>query len=690
MTNAPVTPLLTGPHIEAGGVRFTVVSHNAHALWLCLFDETGKAETVRHEMQRMPDGLFTVHVENIKLGQRYGYRADGAWEPSSGHRFDVSKLLIDPHATRIDRPFAYHPDLGAKGVDTASIMPKAILELPDKSARHMSLTPAPGGLMYELCVKAFSVLNADIPEAMRGTLAAIAHPVSIAHFKKLGVAAVELMPVTAWIDERHLRPLNLTNAWGYNPVSFLALDPRLAPNGISDLRSVADALHNEGIALILDVVFNHTGESDVAGPVLSLRGLDNALYYRHHGDEPGVLINDTGTGNTLAVERGPVRALVLDAMRHFVSAGGVDGFRFDLCTVLGRDDNGFSAQAPLFEAMRNDPVLMGITLIAEPWDIGPGGYQLGNFPPQFLEWNDRYRDDIRRFWRGDGYTLGALAMRLSGSSDFFGHGAFSNLMEHQTVKNNATGQIARAIHTRSVNFLAAHDGFTLADMTAYKRKHNMPNGENDRDGHGENFSWNHGVEGPSPACSIAAKRLGDIKAMLMLLFVSRGTPLLSAGDEFARSQNGNNNAYAQDNETTWLNWKTRNRELEDFTAALSALRQKHRVLHSTSLLSGLAPSGFDEPDVLWFRADGAPMETTDWEDATNRFLGFMLSLPAQGEQAPDQIAIVINRSEMQVNTHLPTLPKGKQWVFSLSSKPLEGDRVVAALAVAVFMVVRTK
>ncbi|MGL4490716.1 MAG: alpha-amylase family glycosyl hydrolase, partial [Rhizobiaceae bacterium] len=450
--------------------------------------------------------------------------------------------------------------------------------------------------------------------------------------------------------------------------AMMALDPRLAPNGISDLRHVADTLHKEGIALVLDVVFNHTGESDQFGPVLSMRGLDNALYYRHHADEPGALVNDTGTGNTLAVDRAPVRDLFMDAMRHFVSVGGVDGFRFDLCTVLGRTDKGFSPHAPLFEAIRHDAVLADAILVAEPWDTGPGGYQLGNFPPQFLEWNDRFRDDVRRFWRGDAHTLSSLATRLAGSSDYFSKAA---------------------TNTRSVNFLAAHDGFTLADLTSYKRKHNGPNGENDRDGHSENFSWNHGVEGATADPTIRTKRRDDVKALLALLFVSRGTPLLCAGDEFGRTQKGNNNAYAQDNETTWLNWATRDTALEDFVAALSALRQKHPALLSTKLLYGAAPPGFPEPDILWFRADGAPMQNTDWEDGENRFLGMALSLPPLGKQGADHVAVLVNRSEGRVNALLPSLAKGKAWSCALASKPVSHDLghwSMPAHSVAVFEV----
>lgn len=657
---------IPGLHFDADGVRFSVVSHHADAVWLCLFDESGDRETRRLEMERVPGGQFSIHVKGLKPGQKYGYRADGPWEPYAGHRFDISKLLVDPYAPQIDRPFQWHPDLAAKGIDTRAFAPKSVLQAHDHAKRRVPHTPLPGGLIYEVPVKAFTKLNPDIPESLRGTLAAIAHPASIGHFKKLGVAAVELMPVHAWIDERHLAPHGLANAWGYNPVSFMALDPRLAPGGITDLKTVADALHKEGIALLLDVVFNHTGESDVFGPVLSLRGLDNALYYRHHHDEPGALVNDTGTGNTLAVERAPVRDLVIHALRHLVLHGGVDGFRFDLATVLGRTARGFSPHAPLFEAIRHDPVLGAVTLIAEPWDTGPGGYQLGNFPPQFLEWNDRYRDDVRRFWRGDAHTLGTLATRLAGSSDFFGHWPAS---------------------TRSVNFLAAHDGLTLADVTAFKRKHNIGNGENDHDGHSENFSWNHGHEGETPAPGVRAKRLADVKAMLMLLFVSRGTPLLTAGDEFGRTQRGNNNAYAQDNKVTWLDWQKRDEELEAFTAALSALRRAHPSLSSVTLLSGQPFEPGGPADIVWFRADGEPMRGEDWDNPDSHVLGMMLTTPAAGKGKPDCCIVMVNRSDGRVMARLPAPPARMAWQCDLSSKPVSEDGpgfAIPAHCVAVF------
>ena len=385
-------------------------------------------------------------------------------------------------------------------------------------------------------MRAFTMLHPEVPKKKRGTIAALAHPAIIKHMRKLGVSAVELMPITAWIDERHLPSLGLTNAWGYNPVGFMALDPRLAPGGLAELRQTVSALHEAGIGVFLDLVFNHTGESDELGPTLSLRGLDNQAYYRHVENNPGRLVNDTGTGNTLACDHPIVQELILDSLRHFVLNAGVDGFRFDLAPVLGRSGGSFDPRAPLLTAMRDDPVLKDRIMIAEPWDIGPDGYQLGNFPENFLEWNDRYRDDVRRFWRGDRGMVGALATRLAGSSDVFRKDGCER--------------------TRTVNFIAAHDGMTLADLSRYERKHNEANGEQNRDGHDENLSWNNGVEGESDGREESRQRRArDSRALLSTLFASRGTIMLTAGDEFGRTQNGNNNAYAQDNEVTWLDWQ---------------------------------------------------------------------------------------------------------------------------------------
>ncbi|HEX4272899.1 MAG TPA: hypothetical protein VHZ32_16025, partial [Rhizomicrobium sp.] len=426
--------------------------------------------------------------------------------------------------------------------------------------------------------------------AQRGTIAALAHPAIVAHFQKLKVSAIELMPIVAWIDERHLPPLGLHNAWGYNPVVPMALDPRLAPGGIEELRTTVAALREAGIGVILDLVLNHTGESDIAGPVLSLRGLDNRCY-AHAPD--GSLVNDTGTGNTLNAAEPAVHALILESLRHFAGCG-VDGFRFDLATVLARNP-GFDPHAPIFDAIAQDPLLRDRVLIAEPWDIGPGGYQLGKFPANWLEWNDRYRDDVRRFWRGDSRTAGALATRMMGSSDVFS-----------------------GTTTRSINFIAAHDGFTLADLVSYATKHNDANGEANRDGHDENFSWNNGVEGPSGDATVENRRKADLKALLSTLFASRGTIMLCAGDEFGRTQNGNNNAYAQDNETTWLDWQGRDTELEDFTAGLASLRAQSLAAQAAEFVE----------TATWHDLSGNAMTPERWKAASLQ--GFEVHVPMRG------------------------------------------------------------
>ncbi|WP_156254939.1 glycogen debranching protein GlgX [Sandarakinorhabdus oryzae] len=574
------------PHYAAGHTHFRVRSPKASAVFLCLFD--GAAEQ-RLPMRRDGDE-WVVSLPGDRVGTPYAYRAEGEWNPAAGLWFDPAKLLVDPHAVELTSRFVQQPALARFGVDTAPIVPRAIV--PGRTARVRRRTPrfAPGGLIYEINVRGFTLLHPDVPDARRGTVAALAHPAIIAHLKKLHVDAIELMPVTAWIDERHLPPLGLRNAWGYNPVVPMALDPGLCPGGVAELRDTVAALHRAGIDVILDLVFNHTGESDIQGGILSFRGLDNE-FYAH--DPDGRLINDTGCGNTLDFANPAVRALTLATMRHFVRQCGVDGFRFDLAPVMARGP-GFSSTAPIFSEIAADPELNDRILIAEPWDIGPGGYQLGNFPPNWLEWNDRFRDDVRRFWRGDG-GIGALATRLAGSTDIFGAAC------------------------RSVNFLAAHDGFTLADTVAYAERHNHANGEDNRDGHGENFSWNNGVEGPSDDPAVLARRAADLRALLGTLFASTGTIMLTAGDEFGRSQQGNNNAYAQDNALSWIDWKTRDTALEDHVAALARTRRQRGPWRNV----------FPEPGQ-WLRPDGAEMAVADWEDPATDGFHYAPSDPAAG------------------------------------------------------------
>ena len=563
-----------------GGTRFAVRS-TADRVELCLFD--GPAER-RIAMTRDGD-VWTATAPGTN--HLYGYRAHGEYDPASNRWFDPAKLLVDPYALELDRAFIQSPRLAAYGDDTADIIPRAHVVAP------LTATPAlplfrPGGLIYELNVRGFTMRHPAIPPEQRGTLAALAHPAVLDHLRKLGVTAVELMPITAAIDERHLPPLGLRNAWGYNPVVPMALCPERVPGGVAELVSTVAVLRQAGIGVILDLVFNHMGESDVHGGTLSFRGLDPDAYAR---TTDGTLINDAGTGNTLDASRPGICAMILDSLRHFARAG-VDGFRFDLAPVLARGP-GFDRQAPIFAEITADPILSTCIMIAEPWDIGPGGYQLGNFPEHWLEWNDKYRDQVRRFWRGDG-RAGDLATRIAGSADVFASTA-----------------------SRSVNFVAAHDGFTLADLAAYAQRRNHANGEDNRDGHGDEVSWNHGQEGPTDDPAIRAARTRSVRAMLATLFLSRGTPMLTAGDEFGRSQNGNNNGYAQDNETTWLDWEARDEALEDFVARLGAFR-RDMPLDWTDWLAG----------AEWRNLSGGPMTPEDWDKGE----GFALHLPISDEK----------------------------------------------------------
>ena len=593
-----MTPAL-GAHIESGTTRFAVRAPKAQAVWLCLFEPSGKERRVPLDRE---GEIWSVALPGDLSGTPYGYRADGDWAPERGCWFDPAKLLVDPYAVELDRRFVQHPGLARHGTDTAALVPRAIVpaslpEMPRQPPRF-----ARGGLIYELNVRGFTMLHPEIPETLRGTVAALAHPATRAHFRKLGVAAIELMPIVAWIDERHLPPLGLRNSWGYNPIAMMALDPGLCPGGVAELRETVAALHADGIGVILDLVLNHSGESDVLGGVISLRGLDDAS----HAKAPdGTLINDTGCGNTLDFGQPAVRELALATLRHFVRHCGIDGFRFDLAPVLARSP-GFDPAAPIFAEIAADPWLADRVLIAEPWDIGPGGYQLGKFPANWLEWNDRFRDDVRRFWRGDA-GVGVLATRIAGSSDLFGPDC------------------------RSVNFIAAHDGFTLADTVAYEARHNLANGEQNRDGHGENYSWNNGAEGPSPDPAVLARRAADLRAMLGTLFASTGTIMLCAGDEFGRSQCGNNNAYAQDNALSWVDWEARDQTLEDHVAKLAAWRAERIGWFSA----------FPEA-CEWLALDGAAMTPDTWNAPATE--GFRLVF----RDATRSYAVTVDRGQRGV------------------------------------------
>ncbi len=592
-----------------GGANIAVWSHAATHVDVVLFDGNDK-QLWHHKLTQRDGDIHYALVEGIAEGQYYGLRAHGPYDPASGHHFDAHKLLLDPFAKAVSGPFKYAAELSRHGNETAHLVPKAIAV---KSTQPLPLRPpTEPKLIYELNVRGFTMRHPDVPHAKRGTIAALAEPAIIKHLKMLGVDTVELMPIAAWIDERHLVNLGLRNAWGYNPVSMFAIDPRLAPGGLQELRETISKLHDEGINVILDVVFNHTGESDMLGPTLSQRGLDCTGYYRlFHGTN----INDAGTGNTLALDRPHTVHWIVEAMRHWVLNAGVDGFRFDLGTIMGREDNnGFNREALLLTAIENDPVLSSRILIAEPWDIGPGGYQLGNFPKNWYEWNDKFRDDVRRFWRGDIWSANNMATRLAGSADVLqGKGRPS----------------------RSINFIAAHDGFTLHDLLHFTQKNNMANGENNRDGKSNEVT-----------CP-GSRAL----ALLSSLLFAHGTPMLTAGDEFGRTQAGNNNAYAQDNETTWLDWKNRNTKLETQFAVLAKLRLNMFDVFRDKFLNGLQ-FGDVPPDVEWFTADGTPM---DWSKDNNRTIAMVLSSLAR------RICVLFNGTSASTTLRV-TAKSGKLWL----------------------------
>lgn len=631
-----------GATVESGGLNVAVVAPDAEAIEVVLFDETGTSVTGTAILPERRGAIHHGFLKGPGAGTRYGLRAYGPFQPERGLRFNPAKLLVDPYARALDRPFRYDPRLcgsteagGPDPYDTAELVPKAIATAPARA------TPRPfqvgrldrPPLIYELNVKGFTKTHPAIPEEIRGTVAALGHKAVTDHLASLGVTMVELMPIMAWIDERHLPPLGLSNAWGYNTMAFMAPDPRLAPGGIEEVRKTVSALHASGIEVILDIVLNHSGESDELGATLSFRGLDNAGVYRLRPDDPSLYVNDTGCGNTLALDRPFVLRLAMDALRHWALATGVDGFRFDLAATLGRRADGFDPHAPLFQAIEQDPVLRTLKMIAEPWDVGPDGHRLGGMPERWSEWNDRYRDDVRRFWLGSPRTVGGLATRLTGSADIFA----------------GQGRPPSA----SVNFITSHDGFSLADLVAYAEKHNAANGEDNRDGHNANYSWNNGVEGPTDDPAITQARDRDAANLLLTLFVSRGLPMLSMGDELGRTQNGNNNAYAQDNDLTWVDWANADAGRIALVQRLSEIRRRHPALRLDKYLTGAAVDERGVPDVEWRRADGAVMAAGDWDDPDRHDIVMVAYAPAETAGPGDRVAVAFNAGPDPVTVTLP-------------------------------------
>ena len=643
-----------GVAVTSSGLAAALELPNAEGASLCVYE--GDREVARAPMARHADGILRGLASGFGAGATYGFRVEGPYDPKRGKRFDAAKLLADPYAWALDRPFRLHPSMFKFGEDTGPHVPKAIAgEPPEGEGGHKRVTPE-ALIIYELNLRGFSRLNPAVPEVARGTFAGLAHPASIAHLAKLGVTAVEIMPADTFVDERQMPALGLSDAWGYNSVVFGAPDPRLAPGGWAEVRAATDALHAAGMEAILDVVFNHNGESDQFGPTLSFRGLDNEAFFRLDPRDPELYINDAGTGNCLALDRPLVIDMAIGALRRWMVIGGFDGFRFDLAPSLGRRPNGFDPNAPFFQALAADPLLARARLIAEPWDVGPGGYRLGQFPPAFAEWNDHFRDAARRFWRGDPGQRGEIATRMAGSHDIFPQGPAPS---------------------RSVNFVVVHDGFTLRDLVSYERKHNEANGENNRDGTDNNLSWNHGAEGPSGDPAIIEARSRDERNLLTLLLASRGTPMLAMGSELGFSQGGNNNAYAQDNATSAIDWGSADASLIAFTTRLIAIRRSNSALNRDTFLTGRAFDASGLPDVEWRDANG-PLNESGWNDSAGAVLVAVFAAPQGG--GVDRVAVAMNRSDADAELRLPSPRSGMAWRALIDTHDPETPERFLALA----------
>ena len=636
-----------GAHWDGAGVNFALFSEHAASIDLCLFDADGKRETARVRLLHWTDQVWHAYLPGIAPGQLYGYRVDGSYDPEKGQLFNPHKLLLDPYARAIVGELAaaemrFDDALHFTQRDTrdnAADVPKSCVvhDSFDWGDDRPPATPWAETVLYEVHVKGFTQTHPDVPAALRGSYAGLASPAALAHFARLGVTAVNLLPVHYHFDERHLLHLGLKNYWGYNTIGFFAAHPycQTGAGGLSaadEFRAMVRTLHAAGLEVIIDVVYNHTAESDQQGPTLCFRGIDNGVYYRLQQGQPRYPENFTGCGNTLNLSHPRVLQLVLDSLRYWVTEMHVDGFRFDLAVTLAREDHGFDQQGGFLNAVRQDPVLGCVKLIAEPWDIGPEGYQLGRFPSGWSEWNDRYRDTVRDFWlRGDA-TMGELAKRLCASSELF----------------RDQGREPRA----SLNFITAHDGFTLHDLTTFDHKHNEANGENNRDGHGHNLSWNCGTEGETDAARVLLLRRRLQRALLATLLVSQGVPMLLGGDELGRTQRGNNNAYCQDNELNWFDWASADQALIDFVSRLIGLRREFPQLRRADWLTGNVVHG-QYADIAWLPPDGGPMTAAQWTHPANRAFGFMLG----PETASGPLLLcLINGAVNEVRFRLPPGP----------------------------------
>ena len=683
-----------GASWDGKGTNFALFSAHATKVEVCIFDDRGEQELHRIELPEYTNQIWHGYLPDVDPGTIYGYRVHGPYEPEQGHRFNPNKLLLDPYAVAHFGELQWNPaifgyqlesmdDLTFDERDSAPFMPKCVVVDPNfdwsgapgrdkRGTQTQLIIPFDDTIIYELHVRGFTKIHPSVQEHLRGTYAGLATKEVLEYIKSLGVTSIELLPIHVYISDSHLSEKGLTNYWGYNSIGFFSPDPRYASdkmNALREFKEMVASIHEAGLEVILDVVYNHTAEGNERGPTLSFRGIDNSTYYSLIPDQKRYYINDTGTGNTIDLNHARVIQMVTDSLRYWVEQTHVDGFRFDLGTVLARESNGFDRQSGFLRACGQDPVLGTVKMIVEPWDIGPGGYQVGSFPPGWAEWNDKYRDDVRKFWKGES-SVADLTERLCASGDLF----------------NKQGRRPWAC----VNFITAHDGFTLNDLVTYNDKHNEVNGEDNKDGNSNNHSWNCGAEGPTDNAEINTLRQRQMRNLMATLLLSQGTPMILAGDEFARTQGGNNNAYCQDNGISWLDWniQEKGRLLTRFVQKLTGLRHKYPILRRNLFLTGDYNEELGVKDVTWINPNGSEMQEHDWADENMRCFGMLMDGRAQttgirqlGHEAT--MLLVINGHYDMVSFTLPECAGGSQWSRRIDTN-LEGNQEEEQTKKAIF------
>lgn len=672
----PGQPYPLGATWDGSGTNFSIFSEVAERIELCLFD--GAGNETRHPLPEVTGFIHHGYLPGAGPGLRYGYRVHGPWDPDKGLRCNPAKLLLDPYAKAIagevewnESVFQYYfedPEHSKNDLDSASVMPKAVVTDPsfDWGNDRPPAIPWHDTIIYEAHVRGLTARHPEVPEELRGTYAAVAHPAVIRHLKELGVTAIELLPVHQFIQDSLLKEKGLRNYWGYNSIGFLTPHNEYSASGVlgnqvQEFKSMVKSLHAEGIEVILDVVYNHTAEGNHLGPTLSLRGIDNLAYYRTVADQPRYYMDYTGTGNSLNMRHPHVLQLIMDSLRYWVLEMHVDGFRFDLAATLARELHDVDRLSAFFDIIQQDPVISQVKLIAEPWDVGEGGYQVGNFPPLWSEWNGKYRDTVRDYWRGMEQTLGEFADRFTGSSDLYA----------------TTGRLPYA----SVNFVTAHDGFTLHDLVTYNDKHNEANGESNNDGESTNRSWNCGVEGETEDAAVNELRARQKRNFFTTLLLSQGVPMITGGDEISRTQRGNNNAYCQDNEISWYDWENRDEDLLSFVRALVNFRARHPVFRRRHWFFGRGIRGSGVSDIGWFRPDGEQMSDEDWAGFAKSIGVFLNGAGIQsrgprGETIMDQsFYLLFNAHHESVRFRLPQCDWGDGWhvVIDTSAGTVEGE-----------------